>query len=466
VGTRVLLVSCYELGRQPLHVATAAAFLRAAGHDVRALDLAVDDFDASLVVWSETVALAVPMHTAMRLAAGVAQRVRGLHPAATIVLYGLYAPLCAASLPPGAVDHAVGGEFEEELVRIADGRPSGRGLVLDRLRFPVPARDLLPPLNRYAHLMIDGEARPAAAVELTRGCVHRCRHCPVPAVYRGRLRVVQQETLLADVDQLVEMGAMHLSFADPDFLNAPPYALRAVRSLHQRHPSLSFDITTKVEHILEHGALLPELRDLGLLFAITAAESTSDTVLGVLGKGHTHAQALAAVHLLRENGIEPRPSLLPFTPWTTLRDYLDLLDFILDEDLLGSVDPVQLSIRLLLPPGSLLLEREELRPHLRAYQPESFSHGWQHPDPHMDVLQTDLADLIAARTDGGDTPHAVHAAVRARAAAAATAAGISWVAGGLPLPDAAAEPPRLSESWFCCAEPTDLQHARSGVGEL
>ena len=144
MGTRVLLVSCYELGRQPLHVATAAAFLRAAGHDVRALDLAVDDFDASLVEWSETVALAVPMHTAMRLAAGVAQRVRGLHPAATIVLYGLYAPLCAASLPPGAADHAVGGEFEEELVRIADGRPSGRGLVLDRLRFPVPARDLLP----------------------------------------------------------------------------------------------------------------------------------------------------------------------------------------------------------------------------------------------------------------------------------------------------------------------------------
>jgi len=463
VGTRVLLVSCYELGRQPLHVATAAAFLRDAGHEVRALDLAVDDFDASLVRWAETVALAVPMHTAMRLAVGVAERVHGLHPAATIVLYGLYAPLCAASLPPGGADHAVGGEFEEELVRIADGRPSGRSVVLDRLRFPVPARDLLPPLSRYARLMIDGEARPAAAVELTRGCVHRCRHCPVPAVYGGRLRVVQQETLLADVDQLVEMGAMHLSFADPDFLNAAPYALRAVRSLHQRHPALSFDITTKVEHILEHRALWPELHGLGLLFAITAAESTSDTVLGVLEKGHTHAQTLAAVRLLREHGIEPRPSLLPFTPWTTLRDYLDLLDFILDEKLLGSVDPVQLSIRLLLPPDSLLLEREELRPHLRAYQPESFSHRWEHPDPRMDALQTDLASLIAARTDAGDTPHAVHGAVRVRAAAAAAAAGVTWAAGRRPLPAATAEPPRLSESWFCCAEPTSLQHARSGL---
>jgi Radical SAM superfamily len=460
---RVLIVSCYELGRQPLHVATAAGFLRAADHEVRALDLAVDDFDSGLVGWADMVAIAVPMHTAMRLAARVVDTVRVLNPAHTIVLFGLYAPLCAGSLTPGSVDHAVGGEFEEELVRIADGRPSGRGIVLDRLRFPLPSRDLLPPLSRYARLMIDGEARLAAAVELTRGCVHQCRHCPVPAVYGGRLRVVQQETLLADVDQLVAMGAMHLTFADPDFLNSAPYAMRAVRSLHQRHPSLTFDVTTKVEHILEHRALLPELRQLGLLFVTTAAESTSEVVLRVLEKGHTHAQTIAAVRLLREHGIEPRPSLLPFTPWTTLRDYLDLLDFIRDEDLLGSVDPVQLSIRLLLPPGSLLLDRDELRPHLRAYEPESFSHRWEHPDARMDALQGELAALIAARTDAGDEAHAVHAAVRARAVEAATAAAVRWAAGREPLPAPGRELPRLSESWFCCAEPTDLQHARSGL---
>lgn len=462
MGTRVLLVSCYELGHQPLHVATAAAFLREAGHEVRALDLAVDDFDDSLARWATLVALAVPMHTAMRLAAGVAERVRVLKPEASMVLFGLYAPLCAASLPPGLVDRAVGGEFEEELVRIAADRPSGRAVVFDRLRFPVPARDLLPPLSRYARLMIDGEARLAAAVELTRGCVHQCRHCPVPAVYGGRLRVVQQETLRADVDQLVEMGARHVSFADPDFLNAAPYALRAARCLHERHPTITFDITTKVEHILEHRALLPELRSLGLLFTITAAESTSDQVLSVLEKGHTHAQTLAAIRLLRANGIEPRPSLLPFTPWTTLRDHLDLLDFIADERLLGSVDPVQLSIRLLLPPGSLLLGRAELRPHLRGYQPETFSHRWEHPDPRMDTLQADLASLIAARTDAGDTPHAVHVAVRSHVADVAAAAGVPWLGGARPLPAPTAEPPRLSESWFCCAEPTDLQHARSG----
>jgi len=39
---RVLLVSTYELGHQPLHVASPAALLRRVGHDVRCLDLSVE----------------------------------------------------------------------------------------------------------------------------------------------------------------------------------------------------------------------------------------------------------------------------------------------------------------------------------------------------------------------------------------------------------------------------------------
>ncbi len=39
---RVLLVSTYELGHQPLHVTSPAAALRNAGHEVRCLDLLVE----------------------------------------------------------------------------------------------------------------------------------------------------------------------------------------------------------------------------------------------------------------------------------------------------------------------------------------------------------------------------------------------------------------------------------------
>ena len=46
---RVLLVSTYELGHQPLHVASPAAALRRAGHEVACLDLAVEMWDPERV---------------------------------------------------------------------------------------------------------------------------------------------------------------------------------------------------------------------------------------------------------------------------------------------------------------------------------------------------------------------------------------------------------------------------------
>ena len=57
---------------------------------------------------------------------------------------------------------------------------------------------------------------------------------------------------------------------------------------------------------------------------------------------------------------------MPFTPWTTLDDYLDMLDFVEAQGLIDHVDPVQYTIRLLVPPGSLLLETAAMRPHLGA----------------------------------------------------------------------------------------------------
>jgi radical SAM superfamily enzyme YgiQ (UPF0313 family) len=452
---RVLLVSCYELGHQPLHVASAAAFLRAAGHEVRACDLAVERLDEAAVGWAEMVGVAVPMHTAMRMAVPVVEGVRRRRGDGVVVaVFGLYAPLCARVLG-GAVDHAVGGEYEEELVRIAAGEATGRTVVLDRLRFEVPARDLLPPLERYAKLFVDGEERLAASVDASRGCVHRCRHCPVPAVYDGRIRVVGREPLLEDVAQLWRMGARHLSFGDPDFLNAVPHALATARAVHDAFPQMTFDVTTKVEHILEHPGVWAELTSLGLLFVVSAVESLSARVLEVLAKGHAPEDAGRALRLLRTHGIEMRPSLLPFTPWSTLGDYLELLDFVAGNDLQQNVDPVQLGIRLLVPDGSLLLDHPQMQAHLDGYDSAGFSHVWRHPDPAMDGLQRRVAALAAADADAGVPPARTHARIHDLAAQAAAAAGLRW---SIPSPPpAAGARPRLSEPWFCCAEPTEAQ---------
>jgi radical SAM superfamily enzyme YgiQ (UPF0313 family) len=462
---RVLLISCYELGHQPLHVASAASFLRAADHEVSALDLSVQTLADADLDSPELVGIAVPMHTAMRLAVPVARALRARRGRAIrIVLFGLYAPLCGSALEPGLVDGMLGGEYEQALVKVANGDADTRTIVLDRLHFPLPARDLLPPLDRYTTLLIDGETRLTGYVEATRGCVHRCRHCPVPAVYNGRIRVWQRDMLVEDVARLWNDGMRHLTFGDPDFLNAVPHALAVARAVHERCPDLTFDITTKVEHILEHPGVIAELRDLGLLFIVSAVESTSARVLEILDKGHSAADVLTALRICRSVGVAVRPSLLPFTPWSTQQSQIDLLDFIADNDLIDSVDPVQLSIRLLVPPGSLLLARPEMREHLHGYDADGFSHLWQHPDPAMDALQAEISELVAIDADSGAAPRSTHAAIRRLTARTVEGCGFSWSNAGRELPPSRGATPRLSEPWFCCAEPTTAQLAVAGAG--
>lgn len=443
---RVLLVSAYELGHQPVHVASPAAILRLRGHDVRAVDLAVEEWDTEQVDWADAVAFSVPMHTAMRLALRGAAAVRAQRPNLPICLYGLYAGVSRdRTVGAALVDGVLAGEYEPALVDWVEAphSPATTTVVhLGRTSFERPARDLLPPLERYAHLAVDGEERLVGAVEASHGCASRCRHCPIPTVYDGRTRIVAADVVVDDVAQLVAAGARHVTFADPDFLNAVHHSLRIVRAVHERFPDLTFDCTTKVELILRHERIWAEMAASGCLFVVSAFESVDETTLARLDKGHTAADAVQAVALLRGHGIEIRPSFLPFTPWTTLDGLVDLLDFVAACDLVGNVDPVQYTIRLLLPEGSLLLDHPDMRPHLGPYDADRLSWTWAHPDPAVDALQADLVALVEAGAVTGELPRATYLAL----------AGTVREAAGRPpaiVAGSTERRPRLTEPWFC-----------------
>jgi radical SAM superfamily enzyme YgiQ (UPF0313 family) len=442
----VLLVSTYELGHQPLHLAAPAARLRARGHDVRALDLAVDRWDPAAATWADRIACSVPMHTATRLARDVVAAARAAAPGVPVCFYGLY-----AAMGRDVADHVIAGEYEEALVGWVEGQAPGSA---EQILGPAaarpsaaPARDLLPPLTEYAHLIGAGAPRPVAYVESTRGCAHRCRHCPVPVVYDGRTRVVAEDSILADVTQQVRAGAGHVTFGDPDFLNRPRHARRVVAALHDAFPEVTFDCTVKVEHVLRYAEVWPEFAARGCRFVISAFETTNDAILERLAKGHTAADMARATKLVRDHAIEVRPSWMPFTPWTTPSDIVDILDFVAEHDLVGNVDSVQYTIRLLLPTGSLLLDHPDLAPHLGPWDDERLTYTWTAPDPAVDALQATLAGLVEGHVAAGTPTDAVYVAVRA-------AAGARPIT--LPSPR---EGPRLTEAWFCCAEPTAAQLA-------
>jgi radical SAM superfamily enzyme YgiQ (UPF0313 family) len=464
---RVLLVSTYELGHQPLHLAAPAAALRAAGHEVRTLDTSLEPWTREPVDWADAVAFSVPMHTAMRLTLRAAASVRAARPDLPICLYGLYATVSRDLTlgPAGVADHAIAGEYEKGLVTWADGlavpesldapssNPGHTASIIDLGRgrpAAVPARDGLPPLERYAHLALGGEERPVGYVEASHGCLHRCGHCPVPVVYDGRIRIVPEDVVLADIEGLVAAGARHITFGDPDFLNGPQHSRRVVAAMHERWPELTFDCTVKVEHILRHRDLWPELAAAGCLFVVSAFETVNDETLARLDKGHTTADAAAAVALLRGHGLEIRPSFLPFTPWTTLDEVADIVDFVAAVDLVPNVDPVQYTIRLLVPQGSLLEPVLAAEGRLGPYDAERLTWTWASQNRSVDELQTRLAALVEGGQTAGEPIERIYERVRAAVHAAAGRHPNGAAATPVLSSAAAGEGrPRLTEPWFC-----------------
>ncbi len=397
----VLLISTYELGRQPVHVASPAAALEASGHTAKALDLAVQPWDLALVDWADAVAISTPMHTAMRLAIAACRRIKAHRPELPVAAYGLYAGMMNDE-ESKLFDRAIVGEYETTLVQWVAGKRSVEPVTIHLTRggFQTPDRSMLPSLDNYARLSINGEERLVGAVEASHGCVHLCRHCPIPAVYNGALRIVDVETVLADIDQQIAAGARHITFGDPDFLNGPAHSLRIIRAMHERHPTVTFDCTVKVEHILSYADVWDEFASAGCLFVVSAFESMNDNVLMNLDKGHTAEDAARAVHLLRDAGIDIRPSWLPFTPWTTREDIDAMFRFISSHDLIESTDPVQMGIRLLIPAGSLMLDIEGIHRFLGEYDSEALSHAWTSDDPAMDALAGTLMDIAEEASSG------------------------------------------------------------------
>jgi radical SAM superfamily enzyme YgiQ (UPF0313 family) len=449
-----LLLSGYELGQEPLGLIVPAAVLGRAGVGVRVQDLSVTPLDDTLVRAARLVAISAPMYTGLRLGMAAARRVRALNPRAHIAFYGLYAGLNRRHLVPALADSAFGAEFEMPLLELArriaatdgsprtvavpdDARPSARSPA--RATSLLPSRDSLAHRAHYAHLALGDERREAGYVQTTRGCKHMCRHCPLPPAYDGTFYAIPADDVLRDIDAVVTRGARHITFADPDFLNGPGHALRIARAMAARHPGLTFDYTAKIEHLLRLDDAVAELHHLGNVFVVSAVESMNDTVLQRLDKGHTRADAIAVARRFAARGLTLRPSLMPFTPWETRDSLADLIDVVVCEGLADAIDPVQYSIRLLLPEGSLLLDDADVRAALDEFDEAAMGWRWHHADRSMDELHAIVSATVAraaeAHADPLDTFERVRGVIAPDVAA---------------VPAAAAGPrPRLTEEWFC-----------------
>ncbi len=456
----VVLINPYELGRQPFGLAEPAAWLQQVGCDVACIDLSLEKLKPEVLAKADLVAIYLAMHTATRIAAAALPRIRELAPQAHLCVYGLYAPMNADFFHARGVATVLGGEVEPAFVELVarlrrgDQTPQ-TWLELPKIKFLPPARELLPPITRYAHLVsLHGARKTVGFIETTRGCKHLCRHCPVVPVYHGQFRVVPLEIVMGDIRAQVAAGAQHIAFGDPDFFNGPTHAMKIVRALHAEFPQLTYDATIKIQHLLQYADLLPALKQTGCLFITAAVESIDDAVLQYLDKNHTAADFVRAVELVRAADIALAPTFVPFTPWTSLESYLALLQCLVDLQLVESVPAVQLTIRLLVPKGSYLLSLPAFAEYVQPFDADLLGHPWRHHDARVDALQKELQAAVADGEAQNESRVQQFARIWriAHHATGRTAPALPTFLGA-PIP-------RLSEPWYCCAEPTDQQLAQ------
>jgi hypothetical protein len=192
-----LLISTYEMGRQPFGLASAAAWLRAAGWTVDCVDAAKEKLRFERLGGAELIAFHLPMHTATRLAGRLIAAARGVNRSARICAFGLYAPLNADWLRGLGVDEVFGGEFEQDLAAWANTQSNSFSTIsavsavspassdrrpLPRIHFLVPDRSGLPPLSKYATLQMPAASgarwatrKPAADAVISAAIVRSCR---------------------------------------------------------------------------------------------------------------------------------------------------------------------------------------------------------------------------------------------------------------------------------------------------
>tara|TARA_Y100001970_G_scaffold16755_1_gene18865 strand:- start:2289 stop:3725 length:1437 start_codon:yes stop_codon:yes gene_type:complete len=458
----IVAISLYDLGHQPLPLAAAAAIFKKHSCDFSLIDLSISNLNEDEITAADIILISVPMHTAARMALNILPTLKELNPDAHISAFGLYAIQLEDSLSENYLDSAFAGEFEPNLELLLQEYVKGNNSHVSsktweklrtdfaRQKFFVPERKKLPNLNEYAKIQYRDNEKINGYIETSRGCAHICSHCPVTAVYQGKFRIIDQASILSDVDNLINQGAEHITFGDPDFFNAPKHSLKIASMIKTKYPFLTFDATIKVEHILEYEELIQTLDDLGFLYIISAFESTSDNVLKHLKKNHNLYDMYHVLEICKNANLFIKPTWIPFTPWMKYADYVRMLNFIIENDLVGLTPRIQYGIKLLIPKYSALFDSDSLSEFDMQYSSDLLNHEWSHKNSEVEMLFAEVSQLLQSSNEDAMSQVNFFQKLCNLVAARTDESIINCQSFTGPSIGS-------TENWYCCAEPTNQQ---------
>jgi hopanoid C-3 methylase len=401
---QVALISTYETGFQPLIVSTAAASLLQNRITPDVYDLYLDKSAKTGIQNHDFFGIGLTLFDSLQGGVAMAEEIREKNPDAHICFYGPYADLNKDRLLRYG-DSCILGDWETPIVRLVRAVLSGNGKdwtqvdrvyslanqsvksKFDRDYSVVPARHLLPPIHTYTNTFIENivdKKMVVGNVETTRGCHHKCKFCSVYATSHTKVKFTDPAIVMEDVDQLVKAGIEHITFVDAEFINNIKFSLDIVHRIHDKYPRLTYDFTTRIDHVVEHEAAIAEFKNTGCIAITTSIEFPGEEILTKLEKDITLGHILKGMKILKRNEIKVHTTFVTFNPWTDLEGLMNLSNFIKSNHLEDVIDPIQYETRLHLYKGSPLLKDETLSS--LALHEQDFHYEWEHPDPQVEEV--------------------------------------------------------------------------------
>lgn len=359
----------------------------------------------------------------------LAKRIRRLHDGVVIVVGGPHATPCAREIVTehSEIDFVITHDGEVAFSRLLEQLASPNrvpdvsavpGLVwrtgrselsvrqnapaeplLDPDSLPFPARDFVVEPNRILQ-----EPRPGAAsvrIEFivgTRGCPKRCTFCSI-IVMAPKWRRRSVENIMAEVAELhARQPFGHLVFMDANFFVDVRRAVSFSEALFEFDPSITWEATATADHVVRHpDAIAGVARNCTALEI--GIESGSASVLTRFGKRTTVADNLAALRILRRNGIKLDLDFIMFDPWTTLAELNENLEFLRRADLVGYYPADVLYNPLKIYPGTsahdrALAEFELEAHHLMHLLPPFVEPGTAAVFGHLDRFRREVQEEI------------------------------------------------------------------------
>ena len=335
VHPSALMYSELYLRLEPIGLERVAAAIRAAGHEVRLLDLQIftaADYRAELASFRpQAVGFSMNYLANAPEIIDLAKETKQILPECFFMIGGHSGSFIADELLEhgnGAIDCVVRGEGEVIAPRVLDaiGDPKlstlpgvvtlqGRGpspTLLEDLDTFLPARDLTRNRKKYFIGVLD----PCASAELTRGCPWDCSFCSAWTFYGRSYRKSSPVTAADDLASIREPSVFLVD--DVAFIH-PEHGFAIGEELERRKVRKQYYLETRCDVLIKNRDLFKYWKKLGLFYMFLGLEALDEEALKVHRKRVTPGENFEALEIARELGLVVAVNIIADCDWDERR---------------------------------------------------------------------------------------------------------------------------------------------------